>query len=84
MPHRDDSFAQSHFFALGAAPVFRKWNKRPNKLIIVGDAWHAIQNVLRFAALSRIFRRTADQPVCQNAFEASFIVVKPLLRIGSK
>jgi hypothetical protein len=48
---------------LGAAPVFRKWNKRPNQLIIVGGAWQATQNVLRLAPLNRIFRLMADQPV---------------------
>jgi hypothetical protein len=61
--HRNDSFAQSHFFALGAAPVFRKWNKRPNNLIIVGDAWRGSRYVLRLAAVNRVFRLMADEPV---------------------
>jgi hypothetical protein len=44
---------------LGAAPVFRKWNKRPNQLIIVGGAWQATQNVLRLAALPGAIGRMA-------------------------
>jgi hypothetical protein len=48
---------------LGAAPVFRKWNKRPNQLIIVGDAWRGSRYVLRLAALNRVFRLMADEPV---------------------
>jgi hypothetical protein len=48
---------------LGAASVFRKWNKRPNQLVIVGGAWQATRNVLRLPALNRIFRLMADQPV---------------------
>jgi hypothetical protein len=39
--------------------VFRKWNKRPCQLIIVGDPWQATQNVRRLAALNRLM---ADRP----------------------
>jgi hypothetical protein len=84
MKHRLDQIAViAATRNLSGPPVFRKSNKRPNQLIIVGGAWQAIQNA---CGSPRSVGYFGGWPIsqCQNAFEASFIMVMPLLRIGSK